>query len=202
MNHPSPTRLIVFVRAPRPGSVKTRLAAEIGADEACAAYRKLLDKLMPELRPPDFSVELRHTPDDAAGELTPWVAVGWEQSPQGDGDLGQRLKRAALDSIERGFRQILIIGSDCPYLTAADLLEARNLLLENEVVLGPAKDGGYWLIGMRDCHFHLFQGIPWSTSRVFSTTVARATEAGLKIGLLRPLADVDTAEDWRLFLES
>lgn len=194
------TRLIVFLRAPRPGSVKTRLAAELGADVACAAYRQLVDCLLPQLCFPEFSVELRYTPDDAAGELKGWTEPGWQLVPQGDGDLGARLERAASQAVAGGFGRILIIGTDCPYLTLADLREAREALASNDLVLGPAEDGGYWLIGLRNLHPELFRGIPWSTESVLATTLARAQEARLKVRLLRTLADVDTAADWRRFL--
>ena len=188
------------MRAPRPGSVKTRLAAEIGVDAACNAYRYLLDRLMPGLRPADMAVELRHTPDDAAVEVSPWAEASWQLTAQGDGDLGVRLERAVLQSVAAGFTRTLIIGTDCPYLTLADLREAREALASNDLVLGPAEDGGYWLIGLRNLHPELFRGIPWSTESVLATTLARAQEARLKVRLLRTLADVDTAADWRRFL--
>ncbi len=188
------------MRALRPGSVKTRLAAEIGADEACAAYRQLLDRLLPNLRPTDMAVELRHTPDDAAAEVSPWAAARWQLTAQGDGDLGVRLERAVLQSGAAGFTRTLIIGTDCPYLTLTDLREAREALSSNDLVLGPAEDGGYWLIGMRLCHAELFRGIPWGTDRVLAVTLERARSAGLSVELLRTLADVDTAADWRRFL--
>jgi len=197
-----PTRLIVFIRAPQPGQVKTRLAAEIGADEACRAYRHLLSRLMPTLRSSNFSVELRHTPDSAAGELTPWITSGWDLAPQGEGDLGERLERAVRQSTRAGFTRTLIIGTDCPYLTSADLVDAGNALSANDIVIGPAEDGGYWLIGTCKHHAHLFQDIPWSTDEVLATTLARGQGAGLKIGILRTLPDVDTVDDWHRFLAS
>lgn len=195
------TRLIVFVRAPRPGSVKTRLAAEIGADDACAAYRQMMDTLMPHLQSPAFFVELRYTPDNAAGELAPWIAPGWEVVPQGDGDLGERLHRAAVASEAAGFNRTLLIGSDCPYLNEADLQEASNGLSQHDVVIGPAMDGGYWLIGMKRAFECLFENIPWSSANVLDITLERASAAGLSAGLLRPLRDVDTSEDWEAFLQ-
>jgi uncharacterized protein len=194
------TRLIVFMRAPRPGSVKTRLAAEIGADAACAAYRQLVDRLLPQLRSLEFSVEFRHTPDDAAREVASWAEPNWQLVPQGDGDLGARLERAVLQSLSAGFSRALIVGTDCPYLTSADLLEAEQALATADIVLGPAEDGGYWLIGLRHFHPGVFRGIPWSTDRVLATTLAWAKGAGLKIRLLRTLADVDTAADWQRYL--
>ncbi len=188
------------MRAPRPGSVKTRLAAELGVDAACDAYRQLLDRLLPGLRLADMAVELRHTPDDAAAEVSPWAAASWELAAQGEGDLGARLERAVLQSGAAGFARTLIIGTDCPDLTLADLREAREALSSNDLVLGPAEDGGYWLIGMRRCHAELFRSIPWGTDQVLAVTLERARAAGLTVELLRTLADVDTAADWQRFL--
>lgn len=192
----SRTQLIVFVRAPRPGFVKTRLAVALGADAACAAYRTLVEHLLPELEKTVFEVELRFTPDGAAGELVPWLRPGWRLRPQGDGDLGARLERAMADSIAAGFSRCLIIGTDCPYLTPTDLNEAEAALDTHQVVLGPAVDGGYWLIGLRAGSEGLFRDIPWSTGEVLVTTLKAAQAAGLKVHLLRTLEDIDTVADW------
>ena len=161
---------------------------------------RCVDGLGASGRPADMAVELRHTPDDAAVEVSPWAEASWQLTAQGDGDLGVRLERAVLQSVAAGFTRTLIIGTDCPYLTLADLREAREALASNDLVLGPAEDGGYWLIGLRNLHPELFRGIPWSTESVLATTLARAQEARLKVRLLRTLADVDTAADWRRFL--
>lgn len=192
----SRTRLIVFVRAPRPGFVKTRLAAALGVEAACAAYRELVDHLLPKLELPTLKVELRFTPDDAAAELAPWLRPGWQLRPQGEGDLGVRLERAVADSLAAGFSRCLIIGTDCPYLTSTDLNEAEAALDTHQVVLGPAVDGGYWLIGLCASSENLFRDIPWSTGEVLATTLKAAQAAGLKVHLLRTLEDIDTAADW------
>ncbi len=192
----------MFVRAPRPGSVKTRLAAALGADAACAAYRTLVDHLLPQLELPAFAVELRFTPDDAASELAPWLRPGWQLRPQGGGDLGARLERAVADSFASGFDRCLILGTDCPYLTAVDLRAAEEALNTHEVVLGPAVDGGYWLIGLRAPNGALFRDIPWSTGEVLAATRKRAQAAGMKVHLLRTLEDIDTHAEWARYRQS
>lgn len=197
----SRTRLIVFVRAPRPGFVKTRLAAALGVDAACAAYRELVDHLLPKLELPTLKVELRFTPDDAADELASWLRPGWQLRPQGEGDLGVRQERAVADSVAAGFSRCLIIGTDCPYLTSTDLNEAEAALDTHQVVLGPAVDGGYWLIGLYASSESLFRDIPWSTGEVLATTLKAAQVAGLKVHLLRTLEDIDTAADWARYLQ-
>lgn len=194
-------RLIVFVRAPRKGTVKTRLAAGIGPEAACAAYRQLVGLALGRICETNFQVQLRFTPDDAAEEVLPWIRAGWKPAPQGAGDLGERILRAIQDSVTDGFSGTLVVGTDCPYFTASDLTEARDALDSNDIVIGPATDGGYWLIGMRKPHECLFEGIPWSTSDVLETTRQKATKARLKVHSLRTLSDIDTPEDWRRFVE-
>jgi rSAM/selenodomain-associated transferase 1 len=193
------TRLIVFIRAPRAGSVKTRLAAGLGADGACAAYRQLIDHLMPAVRASGHSVELRHTPDDAGDELSRWREPGWDLAPQGAGDLGARLERAFGDSVAAGYERTLVVGTDCPYVTAIDLREAATALDSHEVVIGPASDGGYWLIGMRGLHRGLFRAIPWSSEEVTPVTLQRAQSGNLAVHRLRELGDIDTLPDWEVF---
>lgn len=103
------------------------------------------------------------------------------------------------DSVAGGCRRCLIIGTDCPYVTAADLRDADAALDTHEVVLGPAVDGGYWLIGLRAVYEGLFQDIPWSTGEVLAATLKAGQAAGLKIHLLRTLEDIDTAADWERY---
>ena len=192
-------KLIVFVKAPRPGAVKTRLAKVIGAPAAGAAYRQLVETLLNQLQGLG-GVEVCFSPDDAASEVQHWVKKGWTSSPQGDGDLGQRLKSAFQRAFHAGAKRVAIIGSDCPAVRVEDIREAWGGLETHDVVLGQATDGGYWLIGLRQLQPSLFRGVPWSTKDVFTETVRRAQHAGLSVRLLRELADVDTDRDWRAFL--
>ena len=192
-------KLIVFVKAPRPGTVKTRLADSLGVAAACGAYRVLVETLLRRLARLE-NVELRFAPDDAATEIEPWLRKTWQAAAQGAGDLGERLHRAFEAAFADGSRQVMVIGSDCPDITSEDIDAAWSALKENDLVLGPATDGGYWLIGLRQPQPALFQNIPWSTATVFQETVARAKAVGLSVKLLRQLRDVDTAQDWHAFL--
>jgi rSAM/selenodomain-associated transferase 1 len=191
------SRLIVFLKAPRPGLVKTRLVGALGPDGACAAYVSLVETLLHRLRN-RTDLELRFTPDDAAGEVRPWVRPGWVLEPQGRGDLGARLARATEAAFSGGCGPVVIIGADCPEVSSRDVEKAVELLTEGkaDVVLGPARDGGYWLIAMRKPWTALFSGIPWSTDRVLIETTARAQSLHLAVKELRTLTDVDEPEDW------
>jgi rSAM/selenodomain-associated transferase 1 len=202
-------KLIVFLRAPILGHVKTRLAGAIGKNEALNAYRCLVTQLLQNLKSLP-QIELRFTPDPARGELAQWALPGWTLVPQGDGNLGDRLARAFRHSFgehhikhtSKEANRVVIIGSDCPSISVSDIESAWNCLLTKDIVLGPARDGGYWLIGLRELHTELFVNIPWSTDSVLETTLAGARKAGLKYHCLRTLADVDTVEDWEDFKRS
>ena len=184
--------IIVFLKAPRPGAVKTRLAQSIGLDAACQAYAEMSLSVLKTLR--EFQhVQLRFTPDDAQPETLPFLQPGWSIAPQGNGSLGDRMKRAIL---ETGGPAILI-GTDCPVIEPSDLTEARIALNDYPVVIGPARDGGYWLIGMREYYANLFRDINWSTETVLEETLARADQENLPIQLLRELWDIDTEADWK-----
>lgn len=192
-------RVIVFVKAPRPGWVKTRLAADLDPEAAAAIHRVLVGRTVARLgRLPD--VELRFAPDDAGAEIKPWLRPGWRLAGQGTGDLGERLERATSAALTEGSRGAVVIGTDCPALEPEDLDEATAGLEQHDVVLGPAEDGGYWLIGLRAPQPALFRGIPWSTAEVFERTCDRARDAGLSMRSLRRLRDVDTLHDWRAWL--
>ena len=192
-------RLIVFVKAPRPGSVKTRIAEALGAKAAAAIYRILAERVLANLAGLR-EVELRFAPDDALPEIAPWLRRGWRACPQGEGDLGVRLQRAFADAFAAGARRVVVIGSDCPEVGAADIREAWQALAGADVALGPARDGGYWLIGLAQPQPRLFTDMPWSTAGVFRQTVERAGALGLRVARLRQLADVDTAADWKNFV--
>jgi len=191
-------QLVILLKAPRVGWVKTRLAAAIGHPGATAVYRRLAACVFRNLCEWPC-VELRHAPDDAGGELRDWQRPGWTLAPQGDGDLGDRLARAFAEHFQAGARKVVILGADCPDVNLADVAAAVEALETADVVLGPALDGGYWLVGLREPQPDLFRDIAWSTGQVRVQTEIRAAQAGLSLARLRTLSDVDTEEDWRLW---
>ena len=196
----SDCRLIIFLKAPRAGEVKTRLASELGPTGALHAYERLVATLLDGLAPLE-RVELRFAPDDAAVEIARWLRKGWSAQAQGTGDLGERLCRAFREAFESGARRVAIIGSDCPDVMPADIEAAWAALATHDVVFGPAVDGGYWLVGLRALHESIFREIRWSTSSVLAETLAICQRNGLTVHRLRELHDVDTAEDWQRFLQ-
>ncbi len=189
-------RLLVFLKAPRVGTVKTRLAATLGMEAATAAYRTLVATLLREMDALD-GVELRYAPDDAAAEIQPWRRPSWQLAAQGSGDLGERLIRAFAEHFADGARKVVVIGADCPDATPDDVRNAWSALDHHDLVVGPAHDGGYWLIGLTSPRPELFCELAWSTDQVLPRTLSRAREMGLRIAQLQTLTDIDVEPEWR-----
>ncbi|MGI8965735.1 MAG: TIGR04282 family arsenosugar biosynthesis glycosyltransferase [Limisphaerales bacterium] len=184
------------MKAPRIGLVKTRLAQTIGAAAASAAYKKLVETLLQNVATL-ADVELRFAPDDASAEIDLWRQKSWTTQPQGNGDLGERLQAAFAQNFLIGAKRVVVIGSDCPHVTALDIESAWAALKSHDVVLGPARDGGYWLIGLGQLQPTLLENISWSTENVLRETIQRAQKLFLKVHLLRGLTDVDAEPEWR-----
>ena len=196
--------ILLFVRAPESGRVKTRLAAEVGAEAALAIYRRLAEHAVAEARALAGEADLRihFTPADAGDTVRAWLGEGAVYLPQaGDDDLGARMRAAFGAAFAAGYGRVVIIGSDLPALFADALRRALAQLDLQRAVLGPARDGGYWLLGLREMVPGVFDGIAWSTGSVFSATVERLRAAGCEPALLEVLGDVDEAADlppgWR-----
>ncbi|MBO3271923.1 TIGR04282 family arsenosugar biosynthesis glycosyltransferase [Hymenobacter defluvii] len=196
--------LLIFAREPVLGRVKTRLAAGIGAEAALSVYRELLAhtaQAVIEAQLP-ATVWLAEAPTSllAPNEALPeWPGLPWQMQPAAD-LLGARMAHAFAEAFATGATRIAIIGTDCPGLTAAHLTQAFQLLTDHDVVLGPADDGGYYLLGLRQPQPVLFENKTWSTPTVLADTLADAQRLGLRTALLPTLHDVDSAADlarWR-----
>lgn len=190
-------QLLIFARAPVLGRVKTRLAADIGAEAALAVYCELLhitaEAVMAAQVP--ATVWLAEAPAVPAAELPEWPGLPWQLQPAAD--LGQRMQTAFAKAFANGATAVAIIGTDCPGLRAAHLTQAFELLQSHDVVLGPATDGGYYLLAMRQLYAPLFADKAWSTATVLAATLADAERLHLRVALLPTLADIDTGADLR-----
>lgn len=194
--------LIVFLKSPRPGFVKTRLADRIGAKPACKVYRNLAAALLKRLKPYP-NVELRISPNHAASSHPNWLLRDcWRCQGQGVGNLGNRLTRAFGESFAAGRRKVMAIGSDCPYVEPNHLRKGFERLISASVVLGPALDGGYWLIGMNRYLPSLFEGISWGGAKVLEQTLQRIEALGAQAAMLETLEDVDDWESWQRYLKT
>lgn len=184
----------IFARWPEPGQAKTRLIPEFGPEGAAAIYRKLLAHTVEVARASEVPFELRVT---GAEPVLFRKALGEDLLvvEQGEGDLSAKLARVPAPAI--------LIGSDCPGLTPDALRAARDTLDTEPVVIGPASDGGYYLLGFRDPAPFAFEGMEWSTAEVFAETLRRFGAQGIRPAVLPELGDIDTAEDlaqWPDFL--
>lgn len=192
-------RVIVFLRSPELGKVKTRLAATVGPERALAVHRQLMELTLAALRSVP-EVTLCVTPDSAVSSRDWPLQPGWSFVAQGEGDLGRRLERSFAASFAVHSQPLVVIGCDCPDVTPADMMEAGRLLTQRDVVFGPATDGGYWLIGLRRPAPELFSEIPWGSDQVLAASVKAAQAAGLTVGYLRELSDIDTEADWQAWV--
>ena len=190
-----PATLLVFAKAPRPGQVKTRLARTLGDERAAALYRRMGRLVLDGVAAAPATIAACFAPDDAEAEVREWLGEGARRYwPQGDGDLGARMSRM----FDRAFRtadRALVIGTDAPAVDAATIRRALEALDSADVVLGPSRDGGYYLLGLRRPRPSLFQGIRWSTGSVMRETVGRASAEGLAVTFLEIESDIDTAAD-------
>ena len=189
----------IFVKAPVAGRVKTRLAADIGPIGAAALYRRLGRQVVATASSDAHQTVVWYAPATGGRLVRAWLdglgVSGFRAQP--DGDLGDRLRIAFATHFREGACRVVIIGSDCPGVDRQVISEAFAALDHHDVVLGPARDGGYYLIGMQALHEPLFRGMPWSSFAVLNETRAAACALGLTCHLLSPLRDVDTIADAR-----
>lgn len=202
---PGKNLLLVFVKAPRPGRVKTRLARDVGAETAARIYRRMGRAVVDAVSDGPWKVRIYYTPTDAEEEVRDWLFEGGaeplEMADQSPGDLGERMRRALEEGLGEAER-VCVIGTDAPDLDAGLVDVAFRSLEGHDVVLGPALDGGYYLLGLRAPQPELFREIPWSTDQVLNRTLERAAGLGLTCALLPSLSDVDTLEDLPAHLRS
>lgn len=192
-----PSSLRVFLKAPRIGEVKTRLAADVGADEAARLYRAMAEAEISATTPlasDDYEQVLCFAPADAREEIAAWFP-GRKLEEQRGADLGERMAHALRAAFQGGAPRAAVIGTDVPSLTRRHVLEAYSALDEADLVLGPTPDGGYYLIGMKQLHGGVLVDMPWSTPEVLPRTLALADALGLRTTLLGELRDVDTLDD-------
>lgn len=187
--------LLIFTKNPVLGKVKTRLAATVGDAEALRIYQLLLEKTRRAALDVEAGRWLFYSdflePDDD------WPETYFQKKLQTGHDLGERMENAFRQAFASGAGKVVIIGCDCPDLNGVLLQEAFQRLNEADFVLGPATDGGYYLLGMRQLEPALFRGIAWSTDAVRAETLKKMQAAGKTCFLLPELTDVDTEEDWR-----
>ncbi len=219
--------LLIYLKEPIAGQVKTRLAKKLGAERACAAYQAMVSVLLDQLKwIPHCHYRFCYTPAEAKQSIIHWILPQLEHQmdytsdpegvikplrgelptvdfvPQGGGDLGERLTSSFAQAFEEGFSEVAVIGSDCPTLSARWIETAFTTTKKADLTIGPTSDGGYYLLSLKRRCDAVFQGIQWSTASVREETIAQAEQAGLVTHSLPPLGDIDTLFCWEKSLAS
>ncbi len=193
--------IILFTRFPQPGRVKTRMIDRLGSQGAAKLHTKMTEKVICQIQPAlqKRKIELQiYYCGGSQQEMANWLGRNCTLCIQQGSDLGQRMEHAFTQTIQQGAERILLIGSDCPDITADIISNGLKKLNNHDLVLGPAADGGYYLIGLRT-HGNeiatLFNSIDWGTDQVLEQTLTQAKKGELSCTLLPQLHDIDRAED-------
>ncbi len=205
----SQCHLGLFAKFWQPGKVKTRLAAKIGDVTASEIYRDFLSHLLSGLRASADVRTVVFSPDENRADFARVCGEHWNLQPQSDGSLGVRLHRyfsnvlfpdgprqsGKLPHRDAMERKVVVIGSDCPLIGTELIRQSFERLEDRSVIIGPSKDGGYYLIGMRGVCPDIFEGIEWSSDQVFTQTITRLQEQQVDYSVLEPMEDIDDWDD-------
>ena len=204
-----PERLIVFTRFPEPGKTKTRLIPALGPNGAARLQRQMTEHIIAAAAKlsnrPGLTIEVYHEGGNT-DLMQEWLGSQFTYRSQGTGNIGRRMLRAFENAFQDEMATAVIVGSDIPKISANIIQQAFEGLQKNDLVLGPAHDGGYYLIGIKntipaETYNCLFDDINWGTDRVLSQTLQTARESGLRFILLEPLDDVDSPVDLHIWQE-
>jgi len=187
----------IFAKEPVAGEVKTRLTPPLSRDQAAELYRLALHETVARMTRAGFRPTLIFS---GCRDYFRRSFPGLPLLPQGKGDLGERLERALSGQLRAGFRKVVVMGSDSPDIPAGLITKAFAFLDREEVVVSPARDGGYVLIGESRHHAELFHGIPWGSDQVLAATRCRAENQGLTLFELESWEDIDDAASLERFL--
>jgi len=191
------TAIIVMVKYPLAGSVKTRLGCEIGIANACELYREFVQTLLETCRATGFDTVISCHPDHLVSDYRKWLGHGFQYMVQRGPDLGDKMRDAFEQGFALGYDRVILTGSDLPHLPVAVIKEAAQKTGTCDVVIGPALDGGYYLVAMtRDRFFPgMFDDIPWSTPEVLRVTLEKIAACRRNHCLLKTMRDIDTLAD-------
>jgi uncharacterized protein len=192
--------ILVFIKAPYPGQVKTRLGKFIGNTEATQLYQYFVEDVLATIDALGVKSLIFFSPTNSLSMLQSWLGFHRTYIPQQGDSLGDRMAHAFRTSFTLDYQQVLIVGSDSPDLPSAYLLEALDALQQDKTVIGPSEDGGYYTLGFTPNTFcpDVFQDIPWSTSQVYLLTIEKLKHNALSIQILPTWSDIDTLDDlWK-----
>lgn len=191
------TSVILFVKYPEPGQVKSRLGKSIGYDRACNLYRSFVEDILDTLEEVDSDICIYIHREAPLKDLASWPGRGHQCCLQQGDDLGEKMERAFLTQFHQGYLRSIIIGSDIPHLQAEHVNEAVKALQQHDTVIGPTADGGYYLLGFNKESFlpSLFKDISWSTPEVYNITMERLKSNNRSTYVLRRYNDIDSIDD-------
>lgn len=191
------TGVIVMVKYPLAGSVKTRLGRQIGMQNACELYREFVRILLETCRSTGFDIMVSCHPDHPVSDYRKWLGPGFQYMVQAGPDLGHKMRDAFEQAFSLGYDRVILTGSDLPHLPAATIEEAAQKTGTSDVVIGPALDGGYYLVAMTKDNFFpdMFDDILWSTANVLDITLEKLAAARRSFFLLTAMRDIDTLAD-------
>lgn len=184
---------MVFVKNLQRGRVKTRLAKTVGDEKALEVYRVLLDHTLTIAKRVDCDKAIFYS--DYIEETDKWRKAKFNQFVQSGNDLGERMYNAFKQTFSNQYKSVVIIGSDCLDLNEHIITDAFDILYDNEIVIGPAKDGGYYLLGMRKLYKEFFINKHWSTENVLLDTLLDVSQLNVSMKLLPTLSDIDEEKD-------
>jgi rSAM/selenodomain-associated transferase 1 len=190
--------LIIFTRYPEAGKTKTRLIPALGKEGAAMLQRQMTEQKLAEAKKLQTYIPVSLEIHFAGGNeqlMQNWLGSNLTYKQQNEGDIGCRMASAFQESFKTGTKQVVLIGTDCPELNAKLISQAFEELIEHDLVLGPALDGGYYLIGLNQFIPELFTDISWSTAEVLSQTLSIAEKLELAVAFLTTLTDIDHPED-------
>lgn len=196
-------RILLFARVPQRGKVKTRLAKKLGQDTVLRLYRCFVEDIIETIRRGGYDTTVCYYPTEGAPSMTAWLGNALDFQPQTGSTFGERMQHAFSQIFSKGVDQAVLIGTDIPDLEPGIIDDAFTSLVNKDVVIGPAVDGGYYLIGFRALSFNklIFKGVPWGTDRVFRKTIRLMEAEGLSKKVLPVWQDIDTFEDLKIFFQ-
>jgi len=195
----SDSSILLFIKSPEQGRVKSRLALAVDEETALQVYKSFVLDITDTLKERGQPLTICFHPWNSKETVQSWLGKDLSYAPQRGEDLGERMENAFKDSFSEDVEKVVLIGSDIPDLTATMMDEAFSPLELQDAVIGPASDGGYYLIGFRKHAFlpEVFRGIPWSTGSVFQQTMEIFLRSGMRVHVLPEWNDVDTLSDLR-----
>jgi uncharacterized protein len=192
--------VVLFIKSPEKGLVKSRLAKDINEDTALALYKHFVLDLLKTLETGMYPLKICFYPPDAFEKVSAWLGVKYSYIPQHGEDLGERMKNAFLEMFSQGFTRVLLLGSDIPDLTRS-IIDKAFELGHYDAVIGPSFDGGYYLIGLKRNTFSpaIFENMSWGTDRVFRETMVLFRKKRYTVHILPEKRDIDRIEDLHAF---